>query len=596
MAIFDPSLEIINKFNVKPTDGEEHLLKFLQRNLDDTYEIYFQPFLNGDRPDIVIMRRDSGVMIIEVKDWNLRSDFYDDDNKCLLNKNPIDQVFSYKNNLFDLHIKTLLDMKLNNPMAFKIVSCVVYFHNANKQKLHIFESKRNHNTKDVELIDSDSLTNDYFSKILSDKWLDRKSIYFDESLYNNFKRYFQPPLHTIEQGSAINLSKRQKELIISRPKKHQKIKGVAGSGKTLILARRAVNAHKRTKGKILILTFNITLKNYIHDKISEVREEFNWKNFYITNYHHFFKSEANNYGLKHNCDFENESFFENYKHEIPKYEAIFIDEVQDYKLEWLNIIKKYFLAENGEYVLFGDEKQNIYKRDLENDKSVKTNIKGAWNKLNESFRLNDEIASIARNFQKSFFSNKYNFDDINLVYENFNIDHTPHFEYIFLPSYSEDTIFNNIIEITMQLKLHPNDICILSTERETIKDLDFLIRREKNEKTEIMCESKEIFELLKGMEPKLEKIRRNKKYNFWMNPGIMKLSTIHSFKGWETHTLFLIIEKYPENGAHSLWNLDELIYTGITRCRLNLIVINVGNTKYDEFFKQIVQKRIVQKW
>ena len=79
------------------------------------------------------MRRDSGVMIIEVKDWNLRSGFYDDDNKCLLNKNPIDQVFSYKNNLFNLHIKTLLDMKLNNPMAFKIVSCVVYFHNADKQ-------------------------------------------------------------------------------------------------------------------------------------------------------------------------------------------------------------------------------------------------------------------------------------------------------------------------------------------------------------------------------------------------------------------------------------------------------------------------------
>jgi len=48
-------------------------LDFLDKALNDTYEVYFQPFLNGDNPDIIIMRENSGVMIIEVKDWDLDS-------------------------------------------------------------------------------------------------------------------------------------------------------------------------------------------------------------------------------------------------------------------------------------------------------------------------------------------------------------------------------------------------------------------------------------------------------------------------------------------------------------------------------------------
>ena len=71
MAIFYPTIERINQFKVQPTDGERALLSFLERTLDDSFEVYFNPFLNGDRPDVLIMRKGYGVMVIEVKDWNL---------------------------------------------------------------------------------------------------------------------------------------------------------------------------------------------------------------------------------------------------------------------------------------------------------------------------------------------------------------------------------------------------------------------------------------------------------------------------------------------------------------------------------------------
>ena len=71
MAQIFPPIETVKKLRQKPTEGELHILHLLKDALDDSFEVYFQPFLNGDMPDIVIMRKGSGVYVIEVKDWNL---------------------------------------------------------------------------------------------------------------------------------------------------------------------------------------------------------------------------------------------------------------------------------------------------------------------------------------------------------------------------------------------------------------------------------------------------------------------------------------------------------------------------------------------
>ena len=76
-----------------------------------------------------------------------------------------------------------------------------------------------------------------------------------------------------------------------------------GSGKTTILAARAVQAYKRAlerndNPRILILTFNITLKNFIHDKLMRVDETFPIENFIIINYHSFINAELNNLNIE----------------------------------------------------------------------------------------------------------------------------------------------------------------------------------------------------------------------------------------------------------------------------------------------------------
>lgn len=73
MSKLYPPYEIIETSKPTPTQGELKCIQFLRDNLSDDYEVFFQPFLNGDCPDIVLMRKGGGVMIIEVKDWSLDS-------------------------------------------------------------------------------------------------------------------------------------------------------------------------------------------------------------------------------------------------------------------------------------------------------------------------------------------------------------------------------------------------------------------------------------------------------------------------------------------------------------------------------------------
>ena len=259
MPTFYPSLETIAKFKVPPTEGERTLLDFLGRVLDESYEVYFTPYLNGDRPDVIIMRKGFGVMIIEVKDWNLDNFKLNDRKKWVYTpndaivKSPIDQVLKYKNNLYDLHVDKLLERKISDKRNFRIVTCAVYFHCASQDEVNQLLVKPYKDDKkyldflkyNIDLIGKDGLEEDNFKAILKKRYLDREqpSFLFNGDLYNNFKRILSPSVHLIGQGETYLYSNKQKEIIYSTTLE-QRIKGVYGSGKTTVLAARAVQAYK----------------------------------------------------------------------------------------------------------------------------------------------------------------------------------------------------------------------------------------------------------------------------------------------------------------------------------------------------------------
>ena len=266
MAQLIPSIETILRFKVKPTDGELTLLRHLEKTLDDSYEVFFNPYLNGDRPDIIILRKGHGVLIIEVKDWILSHHYIDErkkwhfvnphNNEDSVEKSPIDQVLKYKENLFDLHIDSLLNLKIQNIKNFNIVGCAVYFHKADAteiEELMIIPFKGDKRYLDflnynIGLIGCDSLQNGGLNNVLAKFHINAnwQSLYFTEELYNNFKRILTPTVHMMTDGQTIVYDNRQSE-VITRQVKQMRVKGVFGSGKTTVLVARAVQAYLRLK-------------------------------------------------------------------------------------------------------------------------------------------------------------------------------------------------------------------------------------------------------------------------------------------------------------------------------------------------------------
>ncbi len=642
MAILYPSLEIIQKLKVPPTPGERKLLDSLIKELDDNYEVFYQPFVNGDNPDFIILKRGGGVIIVEVKDWDLQNYEIDPKFNWHLKKNwskiksPFEQVHHYKENLYHLHIEGLYENLKKKSKHWAIVNCAVYFHGTTKQQFSAFIEQNLSN----ELLGKYRNEIEHYGKIFQDNVaqisllpkkfnLHEKSWYFTEELYKHFLRTIKHPFHYLEQGKEIPYSKEQLALANSPELQRKKIKGVAGCGKTLVLAKRAVEAHKLVGGQVLILTYNLALVNYIHDRISDVREIFSWENFYITNYHQFFITQANNHNLKIedlSC-FDNEKFFESVANSTRRFKAIFIDEIQDYSQSWIDLVIEYFSFKNqSEIMVFGDEKQNIYGRPLDTNKEIVVRqVPGKWNQsLNAAYRFTEEIANLVFDFQEAFFSQKYKLDIFQkLATPEFAFNRKQIF-YMDLGSTVAGLIVETIYSYLRKNMIHSSDCTILGPRVDHLREIEQTIRLKIKERTTITFETYEEYIVLKTstekkarevlkldnktdltaiekekfkkmakmfLENELEILRRNRKVNFHMGSGKIKISTIHSFKGWESHTVILLIDDDPLGGHETM----ELFYSGITRARNNIIIINLGNLKINNFFQKQIEKQQVQK-
>jgi superfamily I DNA/RNA helicase len=136
-----------------------------------------------------------------------------------------------------------------------------------------------------------------------------------------------------------------------------------------------------------------------------------------------------------------------------------------------------------------------------------------------------------------------------------------------------EVIFKNIKE----QNLHPDDVAIICSHINTIKEVDYIIRNKTNERTITTFEPKEFSETLYV---DLKNMRRSKKVGFNHQSGVIKLATIHSFKGFESSTVFLILNDKDE---------DEMVYTGITRAKFNIMVFLHEGSRYKSFFQSHLQ-------
>lgn len=576
-----PNWETINNFHNPLTPGEEKLAHFLDAHLSEKWMIFVEPYLNGSRPDIVAFNPEVGVMIYEVKDWDLKFYHRDNNGKLFVNDkqgsyqklNPTDQVVYYKNKIIKQLIPILGEQCDKNREVYGIIKTGVYFHNATGQEARNFFE----DVKHTIILGHDDLNSERIEKILPNckKEKDKRmqSVWVNEILF-----WLRPPFHSLEQTQNIELSDEQKKHAEPQPG-HYRLRGVAGSGKSLVLAYRAAKLASQGK-KVLVLTFNKTLWHFIKDIISRTPFEFEWENITFNHFHGFCNDTLINLGTP---KLISETYLDdivpciNKAHEACKdiekfkFDAILIDEGQDFNYEWYDLLRK-FLTNRNELFLVIDKRQSLYSQDLIWVEGGMKNVefRGPWRELKRIYRLPKIIGNIANDFSKIFCLNQevqieeYKqltifeaYKDPHLIWEN--IDSTEWMDKI-------NKAYEKIKITQIELGIgHPSDTVILLPNHKRGMELVRNFKKRGIEVNHVFGDSSEESCYNKG--------------SFYTGDSRLKMSTIHSFKGWEAVNVILLI---PFGWLGSEDNLNALVYVAMTRAQVNLIVLNC-NQRYNEF-------------
>ena len=608
---YDVNLQISNKlFSLE----KGWVYYRLQNILSPTDLIYLNPDLNGTSPDFVIIRPNVGIIVISVFEEDLTKcqvniddhwliDIEDNDGKIRTIQSPYTALENSQNLIIE-NIREITEAVIDDSRNLSLVKKVLVCTKGTKDQATELFGKQQW----IEVYGSDFLniandpTNKVATHFFDDLRFHYRSSIFDSVVLQQLKHDLSPKWHSYREGIDFNLSTPQRNLSKSVAGGQRKISGVAGSGKTQVLAKRAVNAQVRSGGNILILTFNISLVNYMKMRLSQVRADFPWDKIHIDYYHRFFRKHANARNLHvYFNSYDDEKFFNGVTPELPKYDAILIDEVQDYKTSWLQLIRRNFLKDNGEFVVFGDPKQNIYHRKTsENGDILLGVIPGEWNKtLTKGHRFsNPALTNLAMRFQKQFIGNP---DEIEV---SNNMDSGIQFnlmQYHNIPDVGDtisltETICSICFDFIKNNDINVSDVAIIAPQTNLLREIDYKYRQATDKKTTITFVSKEGLQRISrrksqasyGYKQDLERLEKVLKNRFTMVTRNLKMSTIQSFKGWEAPTIICIIQ----NDIYSDENVvtsPELVYTGITRAKENLLVINIGNNQYHNFFTSHLQ-------
>lgn len=561
---------------------DEELIKFydsLLKEASPSYDIFFRPVINCDAVDLVLLSKSKGIILINTCEDidNIEEDF--------------GRIKKIKENFFNTHLKSIKIDLVSRGSVYNHIKVALFFPNSTIKEINEKLNVLGKEDKSYAYLHSFVPSISPMAVLKEIKTYGFKSEYYEEIV-----NLISSNWHSYKDGDlGLRLTDKQKDIVRGAQKKIR-VKGVSGSGKTQVVANRAVEQHVKTGDKVLIITYNISLIQYIKMRINQVPADFSPNMFEITNYHQFFRTMANRYATSEEVygGADNPDFFDPYRESIQKYKTIIIDEIQDFRSEWVESIIKNFLSDDGSISVFGDGVQNIYNREMEAETKMPPiyGFRGRWNEMGERVSLrimNPQIATLSSKFAHSF-----NLSDSNILPSQqellFEEDYYIKYWAKSIDSNSCDLV-NEVSCIINDYELNVSDTVILASSIPFLREIEKEYVKQTGLKTMITFETESQYQEVKVhsrfVEKDLRDIRRVAKVHFTTNCEEIKMSTTHSFKGWESKNLILFIQ--PDSVLDKNENPHALIYTAMTRARCNLFIINLGNMKYDRFFKENVK-------
>jgi len=414
----------------KATSGERRLLSILKR-LPGNVTCYYEPLVDNRLPDFVLIFPTLGVLLIEVKGWNLESILAANthsvrirgENGEEVHPNPLRQAREYQFALMDRCKRDKKFSELVNfdgpftgRLSFPVASVAVLTQIMGPQLAALPNSPEvfpsaSVATKDMlaewqELSGPDLVA--AFARYFKGLWACQE---MTENQVNILKAALHPEiLLSLDFAEGSNheptikvLDEKQETLARKIGTGHRLIFGVAGSGKTVVLMARAkLLARLMPPARILVLCFNVPLGAYLSEALKL------WSTITVANFHSW--AAANGARWNKNDDSAlGQTLLEILRNGGPdtrRFDCVLIDEAQDFESPWfacaLAAMKD---PVNGDLLIVGDGSQRVYRRTKLSWKQIGIRAQGRTQYLDRNYRNTRPILRLASLFSSPGTSN-----------------------------------------------------------------------------------------------------------------------------------------------------------------------------------------------
>lgn len=579
-----PPRDQLSQLRQPLTPGEWKVFSLFDLNLDPEWEIYVQPHLNGLRPDFVLLHPRVGIAVFEVKDWNLDAMRYfvkqtSDTSSTLMaekdgktfsieSENPIRKIQLYKNEIFNLYCPRLKRGSGYAAITGGVILPFAIQSEVDKLFMPCLKHRGMDKAMDYNPISGLEAIRDGDISTVFPESKRKHSHHMSSDLLKDLRSWLIEPDFSATQRQPIELDKNQLSFVVSRTESgYRRIKGAAGSGKSLILAARAAELIGQGK-TVLVVTYNITLLHYLMDVAvrwpnsgGKTRSHVTWLNF-----HQWCKRVCQEHGADHKYEILLREA--NLEHTLseklpalvkgvleqtdiqPEYDAVLVDEGQDFRLTWWEVLRK-VCKPGGEMLLVADVTQDIYgTAGAWTDEAMRgAGFSGKWAELSISYRMPNLALQKAVQFAKKYLP------------ENARI----------IPESDQRQLGLEPCDLRWVQSTAKNSASICSDEIIRLFSTD---NRQHNSVADatFLCDIRSLgYEVVRKLgqkgirclhtyDPDNSESRRQK-VGFYMGDARVKATTLHSFKGWESRSLVIYIGEKADPQSMAL------LYTGLTRIK-----------------------------
>jgi len=576
------------------TSGERRLVQRLEANLEDDYLLWYDVPVGSKRlhPDFIILHPSRGIFVLEVKDWKLDTIQSVDPRSFEIATpsgekkvdNPLHQARNYALAICSLLEKDEALVQTTGRYQGKLLCPYAYGVVLPNITRRMFDSQPAlAQVMDAHLvICKDEMTQSVDAGVLQERLWSMSHYNFGITLVSEqidrIRWHLYPeirlstkqlsffgdePEETLQTAIPQVLKVMdllQEQLARSLGDGHRIIHGVAGSGKTLILAYRAQHLAQGEQS-VLVLCFNVALASKLRSLLVAkdlnpqvtVRHFHGWCTDMLRRYN-LPRPDARRYrGEEYIRALEQATIAAVEAGHIPKgqYSAVMVDEGHDFAPEWLKLVAQMVNPSTDSLLVLYDDAQNLYGKQAKHQFSFKAlgiKAQGRTTILKLNYRNTAQVLMLAYEFAKEIMQpTDYKDEDVPpMVEPNSAGREGPVPVLVKCANYKAEVA--HIVQRVQQLQergMPLNEMAIIYRAK-WMGEVAFL-------------------ELQKAGVPVAWLNQNSRKRNFDPLSPSLKLMTMHSSKGLEFPVVFIPGLGYLPNAKGKIADEARLLYVAMTR-------------------------------